>query len=219
MTHVIGSFEFSSVAEPHWGLDQLLAFGLPIQRLVWQISAANPQGGVPAEAADLVVLALLSLHQLHFLVDEARPSSALSTSTRYIDVSAGGWVQAVSAKLQGLPTGVTWCSTREYHLACEMFAQSTFSWSHQAQVVLLTDRAAAPPQFSRAMTVALLRGGSPSWGEALAAAGVTAVLRPAVDGDGVGWINFRPGPEPAWIPELRRRCEHSPWAFRQVGPV
>lgn len=212
-------FEYSSAAEPHWGLGQLLAFGLPIQRLSWQISAQNPQGEVPPEFADLIVPALLSLHQLHFLVDEARPSSDSSRSTRYIDVSAGGLVQAVYARLHQLPPRMAWCSTGEYQVARDLFAQSTFAWTNQAQVVLLSDRAAAPLRLSRELTIALLRGGSPSSVEALAAAGVTSVLRPVVDGDGVGWVNLQPVPEPAWVAELRRRCEHSPWAFRQVRPV
>jgi hypothetical protein len=130
-------------------------------------------------------------------------------------LSGKGISDRVVATLRGRPPNVALMSTRRSETAMRLFADASFPWWMQGQVVLLSGLDAPPPDIDEDALLALFGEDWTKRAASLDAAGIEGILRPGVDGDVAGLLSLREGFEPVVLDALERetRLAGFDWAL------
>lgn len=174
--------------EPHWQLGPTPLDAGPWTLLRWQLAPEPVDGGMPPPAAQALADALTALGPVAFA--SSRGASIAGPDDTVQPLPAARLAARIASRLAGEPATLSLVWARRASTVIQAFDDAALPWSQQSQCLLLAATGLPLPAVGRDAMVALLDGGD-RWQPhvpALRAAGVRAVLRPAVDGDAVGLL-------------------------------
>ncbi|GCB05043.1 hypothetical protein PSUB009319_26740 [Ralstonia sp. SET104] len=148
----------------------------------WQCATLPTDSGVPEPIATILAQAVVSVATVSFLTSE----TSITDSGRQYALGSGGIAEYLRSRWMRAPTQVTLQATTDAQTAIRLFDDSGYSWHLQGQVAILSTEHADIASLDRKTVLSLI---GPDWtmeATALTAKGITAVLRPGVDGAVIG---------------------------------
>lgn len=174
--------------EAHWQLGATPPTAGRWTLLRWSVTPEPVDGGLSGSSAEALARALTTLGRVGFACSDA---DAVAHDGDVVQrLGTAGWSQRVAAQWAGEPTSLALVWTRRPDTASRLFTDAALPWTLQSQVVMLAAADAPAPSVARAEVLSLLDAHWAITAVALRAAGVQAVLRPAVDGDAIGVLGL-----------------------------
>lgn len=170
--------------EVHWQLGAMPPAAGRWTLLRWSVTPEPVDGGLSGAAAGLLARSLTTLGRVGFACSNA--DAAAHDGDEVQRLGTAGWSQRLAAHWAGEPASLALVWTRRPDTAFRLFTDAALPWTLQSQVVMLAAADAPAPLVARAELLSLLDEHWAITAVALRAAGVQAVLRPAVDGDAIG---------------------------------
>ena len=181
----------------HWQLGPLPPASGDLILVGWSSPDHSNDAGVPGEVGKLLAGCLTSIARITFPVSEPPSSTSASWSGGNDDqarsLGADSLLQRAQQAWQRIPSQVILLSTRRKETATRLFEDPGFPWHLQGQIALLSPLEAAPPEIDRRFLLSLMGDDWTARGVDLRSIGVTALLRPGVDGDVAGVLALIPG--------------------------
>ena len=174
--------------EAHWQLGPTPPTAGRWTLLRWSITPEPVDGGLSGASAEVLVRALTKLGRVGFACSNA---DAVALDGDVVQpLGTAGWRQRVAAQWAREPASLALVWTRRLDTSSQLFTDAVLPWTSQSQVVMLSAAEAPAPSVARAAVLSLLDEHWATTAVTLRAAGVQAVLRPAVDGDAIGVLGL-----------------------------
>jgi hypothetical protein len=195
--------------------------------LGWRDTPPDVDDGVSETVAQVLASALTAIARVTFLSSKI-PASATPGWTAHgadlVRVLHAGAMERLSAFFHRWPADMALVSTRSASSAAALFDDPGFPWWMQGQLALLSDAAAAPPDVDRATLLAMLQSDWTQHAVHPRHAGVSAVIRPGVDGDVAGVLCLETGLEERLLAALEAasrdaRCEWRVVTEEELGAL
>ena len=174
--------------EPDWQIGAPYPDPARLTLFGWDLVTAPVDGGMPPVVAGAVARALGAVARVTFPCSSLRPPRSESWTPVGRDLirslAPAGWPGRVVARIAHAGRDhEAVLSTRRAETIVGAFTDSRFPWWLQSQVLLLSEPDAEPPEIDTKTLLALIKTTWTLHADSVKPLGVSAILRPGVDGD------------------------------------
>jgi hypothetical protein len=172
----------------------------------WRLAQQEVDAGVPEDVASLLTRALTAVAWVTF-PSSSEPTSSVETVVRPLEPA--GVKERLDTVLSRAPSKFFLVSTRRPEVARSLFDDPAFPWWLQGQMVILTPADGPTPNLDRRSLLAMMNEAQWPAHETASAVGISALVRPGVDGDVVGIVASTEGFDQVLWDSIQREAARS----------